>query len=94
MPRLWRPSLDLFEPDSADAVVREAYTRRVLNHATHHADARVTESPPCDGCSLAARCAIERLACAAFSMYLADEPAVRWRLAPECRRPCGMRRWA
>ena len=60
----------------------EAYTRRLLNHATHHVAARLTESPPCDGCRFAARCGIERLACAAFSMYLADEPAVRWRLAP------------
>jgi len=60
----------------------EAYTRRVLNHAAHHAAARLTESPPCDDCGFAARCGIERLACAAFSMYLADEPAVRWRLAP------------
>jgi hypothetical protein len=59
-----------------------AYTRGVLNHAIHHADARLTEFPPCDGCRFAARCGIEGLACAAFSMYLADEPAVRWRLAP------------
>jgi hypothetical protein len=54
----------------------------VLNHATHHVDARLTESPPCDGCRFNARCGIEGLACAAFSMYLANEPEVHWRLAP------------
>ena len=51
------------------------------NHATHHADARLTESPPCDGCRFNARCGIEGLACVAFSMYLANEPEVHWRLA-------------
>jgi hypothetical protein len=56
--------------------------RHVSNHAMHHADARLTEAAPCECCRFAHRCAIEHQACAAFSMYLANEPAVRWRLVP------------
>ena len=48
----------------------------------HHADARLTEAAPCECCKFADRCAIEHRACAAFGMYLANEPAERWRLAP------------
>ena len=59
----------------------------VPNHATHHADARLTEAAPCECCKFAQRCAIEHQACAAFSMYLANEPAVRWRLAPRAPTP-------
>jgi hypothetical protein len=52
------------------------------NHAIHHAGARLTEEAPCTDCRFAARCGIERLACEAYSMYLHDVAAVRWRLAP------------
>jgi hypothetical protein len=44
-----------------DLAFDEAYTRRAPNQATHHVDARLAESPPCDGCPLAARSEIERL---------------------------------
>lgn len=60
----------------------KAYTRRVPNHAIHHAGARLTEEAPCTDCRFAARCGIERLACDAFAMFLHDVPAVRWRVAP------------
>lgn len=55
---------------------------RVPKHGMHHADARLTEPAPCAECRFAERCKVERLACAAFSMYLHAEPAARWRLAP------------
>jgi len=37
---------------------------------------------PCDACRFRERCNLERLACSAFSMYLAGEPAPRWSAAP------------
>ena len=40
-----------------------------------------SEVAPCDGCRFAPRCNVERLVCAAFSMYLAGESPVRWSLA-------------
>lgn len=37
---------------------------------------------PCDGCRHAPRCKAQFLSCQAFSMYVAAEPAKRWRAAP------------
>jgi hypothetical protein len=42
----------------------------------------LTAECPCDGCPNRLRCSDQRLACAQFSMFMADEPAKRWRLAP------------
>jgi hypothetical protein len=46
-----------------------------------HPDVLTCECP-CDGCPSRLRCRDQRLACAQFSMFMADEPAKRWRLAP------------
>ena len=40
------------------------------------------EPAPCECCKFAQLCASEHLACAAYSMFLHDQPAARWRLAP------------
>jgi hypothetical protein len=36
---------------------------------------------PCDGCTLATRCAMRELACSAFSMFAAGLPMKRWQYA-------------
>jgi hypothetical protein len=42
----------------------------------------VPECCPCDQCNIRKRCARERLACLAYSMFLAGEPQTRWLSAP------------
>jgi hypothetical protein len=37
---------------------------------------------PCDVCRFRDRCAVELIACSAFSMFLAGESEKRWRAAP------------
>jgi len=50
----------------------------------------VIEPAPCDdGCKFRQRCAAGRLACEAFSMYMAGLAARQWRQAP--RAPTGAR---
>jgi hypothetical protein len=45
--------------------------------------ALVAEPGPCDdGCRFRERCAADRLACEAFSMFAAGEGAPRWQAAP------------
>jgi hypothetical protein len=45
--------------------------------------ARVVLPPsPCDNCRLSKRCGAEQLVCEAFTMFVANEPAPRWRAAP------------
>ena len=36
------------------------------------------EPCPCDGCRFAVRCKDERLACVAFSLFMAGKNPVRW----------------
>ncbi len=40
------------------------------------------EVSPCDACRFAERCAGERLACAAFAMFLRGVEPHRWKAAP------------
>ena len=40
------------------------------------------ETSPCDECRFAERCAGERLACAAFAMFLHGVEPQRWKAAP------------
>jgi hypothetical protein len=40
------------------------------------------EPCPCDGCRFAVRCKDERLACVAFSMFMAGKSTVLWKMAP------------
>ena len=42
----------------------------------------VLEPCPCDGCRYAVRCKDERLACVAFSMFMAGKSPVLWKMAP------------
>jgi hypothetical protein len=46
------------------------------------AEAIMAEPIPCDECHFAMRCARQRLACEAWSMYAAGESEPRWRQAP------------
>ena len=38
---------------------------------------------PCDGCIRRADCRVRKLACGAFSMYMAGEQPSRWRSVPK-----------
>ena len=40
------------------------------------------EPCPCDGCRFAVRCKDERLACVAFSLFMAGKSPVLWKMAP------------
>jgi len=54
-----------------------------LNHASSPAPIPQTcEASPCDDCRYRQKCAGERLACEAFSMYIHGTRQVRWRAAP------------
>jgi hypothetical protein len=59
-----------------------AKSAAVLAADTRHSARVVLEPCPCDGCRLAERCKVERLACDAFAMVMAGKLPARWAVAP------------